>query len=126
MKIKIEVSLEYGIMFLHDPYNDVDFPEDTGASPITFTDSCICFQVASYINSDAKVTLSSDPYDTSITPDISHRILTKSKFIGLTDVPVNYYGIIALKNEYADIKIWNYVENEQESSWIQIGNLDLF
>lgn len=126
MKIEVQISLEYGIMFLHDPYNDVEFPKDTGAAPITYTDSCICFQVASYIDGDAKVTLSSDPYDASIAPNMSRRILSKSKFIGLTDVPVNYYGIIALKNQYADVKIWNYLESEYELSWIQIENLDLF
>jgi len=125
MKIQIEILLEYGIMFLHDPYGDVEFPQDTGAAPMTFTDSCIGFQVASYVDGNAHVTLSDNYYSEEIRPSFSKKVACLSKFISLTDVSVNYYAMLALRDSFAEINIWNFEFNGEEYSWVQIENLEL-
>ncbi|HEV2818697.1 MAG TPA: hypothetical protein VGW40_15915 [Allosphingosinicella sp.] len=126
MRIHIQVSLEYGILFLHDGYGEVEFPPDTGAGPITFTDTCVCFQVAHYVDGDADVTLSDQPFDDSTPPTFFKIIQIPQKYISLTDVPVNYYFLHHLKSDFSQIKIWNYTEKGQEKSWVQISELDLF
>ena len=126
MKIHVQVRLEYGILFLNDPYGEAEIPSDTGAAPITFTDTCICFQVAQYVSGDADVTLSDQPFDESTPPTFSRRIATPTKYISLTDVPVNYYFMHRLKGDFADIGIWNYTEEDMEKSWVQVRELDLF
>jgi hypothetical protein len=126
MKIRVQLPLEHGILFLYDPYSDPEIPKDTGASPVTSTDSCICFQVASYVDGDADVTLSDMPVAEGVSPAFSGRIQVSSKNISLTDVPGNYYCILKLKAKIADINIWNYKEDDIERSWIQINEIDLF
>jgi hypothetical protein len=126
MKIHVQVPLEYGILFLHDPYGEAEIPSDTGAAPITFTDTCVCFQVAQYVSGDADVTLSDRPFDDSIPVTFSRRIQTPKKYISLTDVPVNYYFLYRLKYDFADIRIWNRTEGGQEKTWVQVTELDLF
>ncbi len=125
MKIHVQVPLEYGILFLHDPYGEAEIPSDTGAAPITFTDTCICFQVAQYVSGDADVTLSDQPFDDSTPVTFSRRIQTPKKYISLTDVPVNYYFLYRLKDVFAEIRIWNYTDAGKEKSWIQVSELDL-
>lgn len=125
MRIHIQVSLEYGILFLYDPHSKLEIPPDTGAAPITFTETCICFQVAAYVDGDANVTLSDQPFD-STSPTFSRRIATPTKYISLTDVPVNYYFLHRLKADFADIRIWNYTDAGMEKSWVQVSELDLF
>lgn len=126
MKIRVQVALEHGIMFLYDPYADTEIPKDTGAAPITATENCVCFQVASYVDGNADVILSDLPLTDVPQENFSSRIDTPSKHISLTDVPVNYYTILKLQNNFANIKIWNFVEEGFERSWVQITNLDLF
>ena len=126
MKIRVQVPLKYGILFLQDPYGDPEIPEDTGAAPITFTESCVCFQVAAYIDGDTDVTLSDEAYAGHALPSFAGKIHTPGKHISLTDVPGSHYCILALKSSSADIIIWNHDENGVEASWIQISELDLF
>jgi hypothetical protein len=126
MKIHIQTPLQYGILFLYDPDSKPEIPPDTGAAPVTFTDTCICFQVAAYVDGDADVILSDEPFDDTTPPTFSRRIAAPTKYIALTDVPVNYYLVHRLKADFADIRIWSYVEDGSEKSWVQISKLDLF
>jgi hypothetical protein len=125
MKVHVQVSLQYGILFLYDPDGKPQIPSDTGAAPITFTDTCVCFWVADYVTG-ADVTLSNRPFDDSTPPTFSRRIITPTKYISVSDVPVNYYFLHRLKTDFADIDIWNYMENGREKSWVQISGLDLY
>jgi len=126
MKIRVQLPVEYGILFLYDPYGDPEIPQDTGAAPITFTDSCICFQVASYVDGDADVTVSDLPFAENVPPAFSGKMQVPSKNIALIDVSSNYYCILRLKTNLADVAIWAYEDNEAEMSWIQINEIDLF
>lgn len=125
MRIRIETSLMHGILFLYDPYGDPEFPKDTGASEITFTDSCICFQVPSYVDGETDVTISDNGLFDSA-PVFSSRIITPKKYIALADSFSNYYAIIKLKYNFTNINIWNSEYSDQESSWIQIVDVDIF
>jgi hypothetical protein len=126
MQITVQVLLEHGIMFLYDPYAEVKIPSDTGASPITYTENCICFQVAPYVDGQAHVILSDEGFDGIKEPTFTIDLPAPSKYISLTDVPVNYYGMLRLKGDTASINIWNYEENGSERTWVQITNLDTF
>lgn len=126
MKIRVQVLLEHGILFLYDPYGDAEIPSDTGAAPITFTDSCVCFQVAAYVDGDVDVTMSDQAFAEPVSPTFSGRIKATTGHISLTDVPGNYYCILRTKTDYADIDIWNYEQDGIDMSWIRVQEIDLF
>jgi hypothetical protein len=126
VKIQVQVSLEYGILFLYDPYNEPEIPLDTGAAPITHTDTCVCFQVRAYVDGDAEVTISDQPLSSLLVPTFVGQISAPSQCISLVDVSTNYYCLLKLVNIFAKVKIWSVIDQGIEKSWIQISNLDLF
>jgi hypothetical protein len=126
MKIQIQVALEHGVMFLYDPYGAVDIPPDTGASPITLTKNCVCFQVRPFVDGEAHVTLSNSIAPLEIDADLTYTLPTASNHIALTDVPLNYYGLLRVKGEESTVRIWNYEECGVEMTWIQLTDLELF
>lgn len=126
MRIQVQVSLRYGVLFLSDPYGDPEIPADTGAAPITSTSTCICLQVASYVDGDANVILSDKSYSDDVNPTFSRKIASASKYVSVTDVAVNYYCILRLMDEYADINIWEIENDDDRMSWVQVKNLETF
>lgn len=126
MQIKIQVALEHGIMFIHDPNEEVEVPADTGAAPFTYSRNCICFWVTNWVDGDTYVTLTDEGFPANIAPSFSADIPTPSKIIALSDVPVNYYGMLRVRDAAATVKIWNYEEDDKAKTWVQISNLDVF
>lgn len=126
MKIEIEVFLEQGILFLYDPYEEPEVPEDVALAPVTYTSSSICLQVPPYVDGPCHIVVSEQPFAGNMEPTVSHRINTPNRYISLTDTPLNYYCNLLLKHDYADVNIWNVIGNNSEMSWIQIRNLDVF
>lgn len=126
MKISIQVSVEHGVLFLYDPYEGYEIPSDTGAGEFTYTDSCICFWVPSYIDGNARVTVSDLPFSKERGPDFARTIKSSGKSIGLADPIGNYYCLLRLTDNFASINIWNYERRNRKLSWVQIKNVDIF
>jgi hypothetical protein len=126
MQITVRVSLEHGVMFLYDPYAEVEIPPDTGAAPITVTHTCLCFRVAPYVDSEAHVTLSDEPFDPNIKATFAADLSVPNKYIALSDSQINYYGSLRVLNDVAKVFLWNYEEEDMEKTWIQVANLAIF
>lgn len=57
-KIEVNISSEYGIMFLYDSKIKPTFPAEAGRDPVMSTSTCIAFSVLIYVDGDAKIILS--------------------------------------------------------------------
>ena len=127
VKIRVQVGLEHGVLFLYDAYEDPEIPPDTSAAPFTYTDTCICFWAAHYVDGEADVTLSDQPFSAETrSPDFLKQISVPSRSIVLADTSTNYYCMLRLKVELAEVSIWNVEDDGSQASWVQILELDLF
>ena len=59
-RIEVNISSEYGIMFLYDSKAKPTFPAEAGKEPVMWTSTCLAFSVLIYVDGDAKITLSQD------------------------------------------------------------------
>ena len=75
VKIDLRVPLEHGVLFLTDPYAEPEFPADTGAAPVTATQSCVAFWVSHYVDGEAEVTLTDLHPPNSVAPDFVGEII---------------------------------------------------
>jgi hypothetical protein len=123
MKIRVQTSLEHGILFLFDPYGKTEIPSDTGLEKITFTSNCVAFHTLHYVDGEADIVISDIPFGNSDRCDYSGRITCESQKISLTDTSGNNMSILSLDDDSADIEIWYY---GNLSVWIQIKNLSIF
>ena len=82
--------------------------------------------MAAYVDGEANVTLSDQPFPEQDIPVFSGNIITKNKYISLVDTSTNYYCILRLLDDIAEINIWNVSRGDSELSWVQFNNLDLF
>jgi hypothetical protein len=57
IKIDVNLSSEYGIMFLYDSTNKPTFPAEAGKDPVMWTSTCLAFSVLIYVDGDAQITL---------------------------------------------------------------------
>jgi hypothetical protein len=127
VQIRVQVGLEHGVFFLYDAYEDPEIPPDTGAAPFTFTDSCICFWAEHYVDGEADVILSDQPFSAEVRPpDFMKQISIPSGHITLADADPNYYCILRVKGKSANISIWNSEIDNRRASWVQISDLDIF
>ena len=64
-KIDLNLSSEYGIMFLYDSRVKPEFPPEAGKDPVMSTSTCLAFSVLIYVDGDASITLrdaAGDPF----------------------------------------------------------------
>lgn len=116
MKASLEVSLEHPVMFLSDPYADVDAPLDVAERGVSATESCIAFRVKPYFDGGAKVTISSQSHPSGESPDFEASIKTESGVIGLSDSRRFNYFMFQIDGLKVDIRVWIGVD---ESLWIR-------
>ena len=126
MQIRVQTPLEHGVLFILDPYGDAKIPEDTGATAITFTRSCVCFPVTSHVDGEADVIITNRPMSGRGNPSFYGVIEAKGKYISLLDSRDNYYCLLRLTDEHADVHIWSYHEDGADRTWVQISNLEIF
>jgi len=59
-RIEVNISSEYGIMFLYDSKAKPTFPDEAGKESVMWTSTCLAFSVLIYVDGDAKITISQD------------------------------------------------------------------
>lgn len=123
MKIRIQIGLEHGVLFLFDPHAEPEIPLDAGAATVTSTETCIAFQALHYVDGEADVTISDAPFSGDAKSSYDKRILCLSKSVAVIDDNGNRLSVLSVVDKYADVKIWYY---EDLSVWIQIVNLYVF
>lgn len=126
MKIQIQTALEHGVLFLLDPYGEVEIPPDTGAAPVTITDTCIAFHVRDYLDGDVDVTVSNEACAGQAQAEFSGTLHVPNKVVSILDSRQFYYCMLPVLNENPRITLWRYGEESLEEAWIKIDDLDLY
>ena len=125
VKIDVRVPLEHGVLFLSDPYAEVEVPSDTGAALVTGTRSCVAFAVTGYVDGEADVTLTDLRPPTGKAPSFTARLDTNSKVVGLSDSTGFNWAMLPVKGETAMLEIWHGVLGE-DRVWVRIEGIDSF
>lgn len=126
MKVQLQIPLEYGLLFLSDPYSDAEVPWDTGGAPVTYTETCVALQVTPYIDGEADIVLSNALFSTSQNPIFSGNILVPSKIISLSDPYRFNYCMLPLGEPSCRLTVWEYGERAERKLWVEISNIQLF
>jgi hypothetical protein len=126
MKMQLQIPLEYGLLFLSDPYAEDQVPPDTGVASVTYTDTCIALQVPAYVEGEADITLS----DAEFT-DQGHRIFSgtlriPSQVISLSDPNRFNYLMLPIDQPFCLVTVWQYWEDANRKLWITLSNIALF
>jgi hypothetical protein len=125
MKIQLELLVEHGVLFISDPYQDDDVPQDTAAAPITFTDTCIAFHVRPYVDGEVHITVSNEDFDGVDIPVFAGFIDTPSKNISISDSHRVLYSMLPVKGQRTHIEIWYYGQNN-DRVWVKTNDLKSF
>jgi hypothetical protein len=106
MKIELDLSSEYGIMFLHDQVIEPTLPEKAGRDPVMCTMDCLVFNVLSYVDGDAKIIMSDNKEGLSNYPEyFAGPISCPSGAISLCDHNGFAYASFPLKGDFAQVSL---------------------
>ncbi len=115
---------EHPVLFLSDPYADEAIPEDTSASFVTATPTCVAFRIRAYVDGETKVVLSDQPSEG--TPSFTGRLATKERCLSLSDSNRHNYIMVPVSEDEVAIQIWADQEDDPDWVWVQIGSMAVF
>jgi hypothetical protein len=104
-RIEVNLSSEYGIMFVYDPKSAVTIPPEAGVEAVMSTPTCVAFSVLSYVDGDAKVVLCESPDDARCIEYFSGKLACPSNSLSLFDHNGFAFASVPLKDGYADVSI---------------------
>lgn len=104
-RIELNLSSEYGVMFLHDAAVTPSAPKDAGTKPVTWTSSCLAFNILIHVDGDAKVILSDGSDGHSWKEYFSGKINCPSKALSLTDHNEFAFASVPLEDSFAKISL---------------------
>ena len=125
VKIDVRVPLEHGVLFLTDPYAEVEVPPDTSAALVTSTSSCTAFIVSCYVDGEAEVTLTDLRPPTDRGPSFTTRLATHSKVLGMSDSSAFNWILMPVKEEWVTLEFWHDVFGE-DRVWVRVKEIDSF
>ena len=104
-KLEVDISSEYGIMFLYDSNVHPIFPAEAGKEPVIWTSTCLAFSVLIYVDGDAKVILS-DCRDVQCGAEyFTGEIECPSKAISLYDQNGFAFASVPLSDSFARVSL---------------------
>jgi hypothetical protein len=122
MKVRLEVSLEYAVAFLSDPYASEQAPLDIEEKLIASTDGCIAFRVRPYFEGGADIIVSSEGPPAAKEPDFAGTMNCDSGVISVSDSGRFSYCMFPIDGKRAQIEIWNTFD-EKDSVWVKLSPL---
>ena len=125
-KIEINLSSEYGIMFLHDSKVKPILPAEPGKSPVSHTPTCLVFSVLTYVDGDACIVLRDSPGEVTYKEYFSGRIECVSRSISLFDANGHAYASAPLRDGYAHISLRMSEERNPDVVDCIINNMETF
>lgn len=126
MKIEMNISSEYGIMFLHDSNVKPDLPMDVGKDPVMWTSTCLAFNVLIYVDGDAKIILCDCSSDMGYVEYFSGDIECPSKSISLSDHNGFVFVSLPLKDSFARLSLRMSECTNPDVVECSIENIDAF
>lgn len=125
MKMQLQIPLEYGLLFLSDPYGEDEVPPDTGAASVTFTDTCVAMQTPAYVDGDADIIISDLELSDEGKHIFSGAIEVPSQIISLSDPKRFNYFMLPLSEPYCSVNVWEYNRGNNRKIWVTLTNIDL-
>jgi hypothetical protein len=126
INIKIDISSEYGIMFLYDRFSQPDIPLNAGSLPLMSTSNCVAFNVLTYVDGDASIKIGNQLSSINFIEYFSGEILCPSKSISLLDHNGFAYASVPLNSSVAILSIMMSEEKNPEFVECVIKNMFIF
>ncbi len=126
INIEVNISAEYGIMFLHDSKVEPVIPANAGAEPIMHTSTCLAFNVLIYVDGDAKIILRSDAAEGSLREYFSGKIDCPSKSLSLCDTNGFPFASVPLQDAFACVSLRMSEERNPDIVECVIENTSVF
>ncbi len=104
-KIEVNLSAEYGIMFLHDGRVRPKIPPNAGKGSITYTSTCVAFCVLHYVDGDAQIVLADGDYESEYHEYFSGEIACPSKSLSLSGPNDFAFASVPLADSFAKISL---------------------
>ncbi len=125
-KIEVNLSAEYGIMFLHDSKLRPTVPIDAGKEPIMHTATCVALCVLHYVDGDAKIILADGSYESKYREYFSGEIVCPSRSLSLTDPNDFAFASVPLKDGFAKVSLRMSEERNPDVVECVIHNMETF
>lgn len=125
-KIDINLSSEYGIMFLYDSKIRPTFPAEAGKNPVSHTPTCLAFSVLTYVDGDARIILCNKPGEIVYEEYFNGQIECVSKSVSLFDSSGIAYASVPIKDRYAHISLRMSEERNPNVVECIIDNIEMF
>jgi hypothetical protein len=126
MKIEVNLSSEYGIMFLYDSKAKPTFPVEAGKNPVMWTSTCLAFSVLIYVDGDAKIILCEAPNEQTCKEYFTGEIECPSKSISLYDHNGFPFASIPLRDGFARVSLRMSEETNPDIVECVIENMETF
>jgi hypothetical protein len=104
-KIEVNLSLEYGIMFLHDSIDNPEIPADVGKYPIAHTSTCIAICALNYVDGNARFVIADGEYESKLDEYFKGEISCPSKSLSLSDSNGFHFASVPIDGQFAKISI---------------------
>lgn len=124
--IEVNLSSEYGIMFLYDSKVQPIFPNEAGEKAVAWTSTCLAFSVLIYVDGDAKIILGENLGEQSYPEYFSGEIACPSKSISLFDSNGIAFACLPLTDEFARVSLRMSEETNPDIVKCAIGNMKTF
>ncbi len=126
IKIDVNISSEYGIMFLYDSKERPVFPTEAGRLPVMWTSTCLAFSVLSYVDGDARVVLSGSATEPLGTEYFSGKIDCASKSLSLYDHNGFAFASVPLNDSFAQVSLRMSEKSNPDVVLCVIENMKIF
>ena len=125
-KIDVNLSSEYGIMFLYDSKVRPVFPVEAGKDPVMWTTTCLAFSVLIYVDGDASITLCDSLDESCGAVYFAGKIECPSKALSLYDHNGFAFASVPLADDHARISLRMSEERNPDVVECVIHNLATF
>jgi hypothetical protein len=126
IRVEVQLSSEYGIMFLYDSNARPVIPASAGKKPVTWTQTCVAFSVLSYVDGDAVITLSEASEGGRCVEYFSGDVHCPSNSIALCDHNGFAFASVPLKDSFARISLRMSEETNPDIVECVIANMATF
>lgn len=125
-KIDVNLSSEYGVMFLHDSKVRPAFPAEAGKDPVMWTSTCLAFSVLIYVDGDAKIVLCEGSDEGCGAEYFTGEIECPSKAISLYDHNGFAFASVSLTDSFARVSLRMSEERNPDVVECVIHNMATF
>ena len=127
LELKVELPLEYGVVYLADSQYPHEIPGDAGHQTVSHSDTCVYLSLMSYVDGNSTIYLSNNSnYIFENGSEYVLKILCNSKVLCLYDHNGFKFACIPVSDTTVELNIELSHSENPETAFIRIDSISYF